>query len=95
MFETLKSKVPKPEQRQDYHWQWIRPGTRILVNQRVIFCKEGRLSMAKGRRLNHQIKASLKAGCTEQTCWIGESLMGSLTSGNVKEAWRNATRLVS
>ena len=49
IFETLKSNVPKPEQRQDYDYQWIRPGTWVLVNQRVTFCKEGRLTMAKGR----------------------------------------------
>ena len=31
-FETLKSKVPKPEQRQDYESNWIRPGTWVLVD---------------------------------------------------------------
>ena len=76
MFETLKSKVPKPEQRQDYESNWIRPGTWVLVDQRVTFRKEGRLAMAKGRWLNHQIKAALKADHIERTRRTGEAHHG-------------------
>ena len=88
MFETLKAKMLKSEKRQDYENSWIRPGTWVLVDQRVTFCKEGRLTMAKGRRLNRQIKAALKADRAEWTRRAGEAPMGSLMSGNVKEAWR-------
>ena len=48
--------------------------------------------MAEGRRLNHQIKAALKADRIERTRRTGEALMGSLTSVNVKEAWRTLWR---
>ena len=51
----------KPEQQQDIDRQRIRPGTWVLVNQRVTFRKEECLTMAEGQQLNHQMKASLKA----------------------------------
>ena len=88
MFKTLKSEVPKPDQREDYENNWIRCGAWVLVDQRVTFRKEGCVTMAKDRRLNRQIKATLKADRVERTRRTGEALMGSLTSGNVKEAWR-------
>ena len=88
MFENLKSRVLKPERRQNIDCQWIRPGMWVLIDQRVTFCKEGCLTMAKGQRLNHQIKLLLKADRAEQTLQPGESFIGSLMSGNVKEVWR-------
>ena len=48
MFEALKTKVSKPEQREDYENNLIRPGTWVLINQRVVFQKEGHLTMAEG-----------------------------------------------
>ena len=88
MFETLQGRVSKPELRQEHENSWIRPWTWVLIDQRATFRKEGCQTMAKGRRLNRQIKAALKADRIERTRWMGEALMGSLTSGNVKEAWR-------
>ena len=86
MCETPKSKVPKPEQWQDYDCQWIRPGTWVIVDQKVNFRKGGYLTMAEGRRLNRQIKASLKADRIKRIPRTGEALMGSLTSSDFKEA---------
>ena len=54
----------------------------------MTFCKEGHLTRAEGRRLNRQIKAALKADRIKRMRRTGEALMGSLTSDNVKEAWR-------
>ena len=88
MFDTLKNKMPKPEQRQDYESDWIRLWTWIIIDQRVTFHKEGRLTMDEGQRLNCQIKAALKADRVERTRRTGEALMGSLTAGNAKETWR-------
>ena len=44
--------------------------------------------MAKGQRLNREIKQVLKAGRVELTLRTGEALMGHLMSGNTKEARR-------
>ena len=66
IFETLKGRVAKPELRQEHENSWIMPGTWVLINQRVTFQKEGRLTMAEGRQLNHQIKAALKADHIER-----------------------------
>ena len=54
----------------------------------MTFRKEGRLTQTEARRLNRQIKAALKADRIEQTRRTGEALMGSLTSGIIKEVWR-------
>ena len=84
----LKEKMSKPEKRKDYENSWIRPGTWVLIDQRVTLQKEGRLTMAEGRQLNHQLKVALKADRIERTRRTGEALIGSFTSGNVKETWR-------
>ena len=48
MFATLKDKVSKPELWRQPENSWIRPGTWVLINQRVTFRKEGRLTATEG-----------------------------------------------
>ena len=87
-FAHLVAIKEKVEHRERAANEWIRPGTWVLINQRVTFRKEGNLSMAEGRRLNRAIKAALKADRVERTRRAGEAVMGHLASGEVKEAWR-------
>ena len=48
MFEELKANVLKPEVRQQPENSWIRPGTWVLIDQRVTSRKEGRLTATEG-----------------------------------------------
>ena len=84
----LKEKMSKPEKRKYYENIWIRTRTWVLIDQRMTFRKEGRLTSTEGRRLNRQIKAALKTNRIDRTRRTGQALMRSLTSGNIKEAWR-------
>ena len=72
IFETLKTKIEKPEKREREENAWIRPGTWALVDERAKLRALGRLTQAEGRRLTRRIHAVLKGGRVERARRAGD-----------------------
>ena len=87
--EVLQSTVVKPTPREFKENQWIRPGTWVLVDQRAGARVAGDLTQTMRRNLNRKIAASLKADRIERARKVGESLMGHILAGDMREAWRS------
>ena len=88
LFEQLAGKIDKPDHRERPENAWIRPGTWALVDERAKLRHLQRLTRAEGRRLTRRIHAALKADRVERARQAGETVMGHLAGGDVKEAWR-------
>ena len=69
--------------------QWIRPSTWSLVDKRAGERIAGTLTQTTKHNLNREIAASLKADRIERARKVGESLMGHIHAGDMREAWRS------
>ena len=78
--------MSKPRRREREANNWIRPGTWLLIDQRISLLRECRLSQMEGRTLGRAIWAALKQDCRERARKAGEKLMMHLEKGKIGEA---------
>merc|ERR1712194_757062 len=67
----------------------IRPSTWSLIDKRAGERIAGNLTQSLKRTLKRQIAASLKADRIERARKVGETLMGHIHTGDMREAWRS------
>jgi hypothetical protein len=87
--EVLQDAVVKPMPREFAENQWIRPSTWSLIDKRAGERIAGNLTQTLKRTLKRQIAASLKADRIERARKVGETLMGHIHTGDMREAWRS------
>ena len=89
IFESLRKTAAKPPARLRRENAWISSKTWSLVDKLVSLRRQNRMGLAEGRRLQREIRASIKADRAERAKLVGEQCKSELRQGNVQEAFRH------
>ena len=77
------------ERKKRKYGDWVSAATWLLIEQRSMLRRSGRLCQVGGRRLGRRIRASLTQDRVDRTAKVGGIIEAGIAGGNVQEAFRH------